>query len=94
MATEKPKQQNEEPKGLGDHNLGPTGEAAHEQGWQTNEEQRTAQPTGKPAHYGGADYNYGAQDLGDTPEDMSQVESTEEQSDRPDVANPPQIPSE
>jgi hypothetical protein len=81
MATEKPKQQNEEPRGLDDRNLGPTAEAAHEQGWQINEDQRTTPPPGKPAHYGGKDYNYGAQDLGDTPEDMSQVDQPE---NRPD----------
>lgn len=94
MATEKPKQQqNEEPRGLDDRNLGPTAEAAHEQGWQINQEQRTSQPSGKPAHYGGTDYNYGAQDLGDTPEDMSQLELPENQAEQPGISKPPQRPS-
>jgi len=72
MATEKPKQQNQEPKGLGEHNLGRTSEAAQQQGWDLNEEKRTTQPSGKPQHYGGHDFNYGARDFGDTPEDMSE----------------------
>ncbi len=83
MATEKPKQPNQEPEGLGEHNLGPTGEAAQQQGWDINEEQRTQQPSRKPEHYGGQNYNYGARDFGDTPEDMSQMESSETRAGEP-----------
>ncbi len=56
-----------EPRGLGEHARGPASEAAHEQGWDLNEEQRTEPPKGRPAHYGGKGFDYGAQDFGDTP---------------------------
>jgi hypothetical protein len=66
MTDEKdPKQK--EPEGLGADELGPAAEAAHEQGWGLNEEERTRQPETRPAHYGGIGYDYGAQDFGDTP---------------------------
>lgn len=68
MGTEKPDKKSAEPKGLGEKNLGPTAEAAHEDGWGLSEEQRTSQPAGKPDHYGGTDFEYGARDFGDTPE--------------------------
>lgn len=72
MGTEKPGQNTEGPKGLAEHDLGPTGEAAQEQGWGLNEEQRTSHPASKPPHYGGTDYDYGARDFGDTPEEPPQ----------------------
>ncbi len=31
-----------------------------------NEDQRAEQPNGRPSHYGGKGYDYGAQDFGDT----------------------------
>jgi hypothetical protein len=61
------KQNTQEPAGLGEHARGPASEAAHEQGWDFNEEQRKQQPQGRPEHYGGKGYDYGAQDFGDTP---------------------------
>jgi hypothetical protein len=59
--------QQDEPKGLGEHARGPAAEKAHEEGWDLNEQERTKQPPGRPAHYGGKGYDYGAQDFGDTP---------------------------
>ncbi len=56
-----------EPEGLGENARGPASEAAHEQGWDINEGERTKSPEGRPAHYGGKGYDYGAQDFGDTP---------------------------
>jgi hypothetical protein len=56
-----------EPEGLGEHKRGPASEQAHEQGWGMNEEDRTTPPQGRPAHYGGKGFDYGAQDFGDTP---------------------------
>lgn len=77
MGTEKPNQQNdEEPKGLGENDLGPTGEAGREQGWGLNQEQRTSQPAGKPSHYGGRDYDYGAQDFGEIPDQPQEPNSS------------------
>jgi hypothetical protein len=68
MATEKPKQHDHGPSGLAENDLGPTAKAAQQQGWEKNEEQRTEQPKGKPAHYGGSEFDYGARDFGDVPE--------------------------
>jgi hypothetical protein len=56
-----------EPAGLGEHAHGHAAEIAHEQGWGTNEDERKKQPEGRPEHYGGKGYDYGAQDFGDTP---------------------------
>lgn len=55
------------PKGLGERTRGPAAENAHEEGWGLNEEDRTKKPQGRPDHYGGKGYDYGAQDFGDTP---------------------------
>jgi hypothetical protein len=64
----KQNQQNErEPEGLGEHARGPASEAAHEQGWGLNEEERKKVPEGHRDDYGGVGYDYGAQDFGDTP---------------------------
>ena len=65
--SQKNDRQEKEPDGLGEHARGPASEAAHEQGWDLNEEERTQQPGGRPEHYGGKGYDYGAQDFGDTP---------------------------
>ncbi len=69
MSNESPKKENneQEPEGLGEHARGPASEAAHEQGWGLNEEERTKTPEGRPDNYGGKGYDYGAQDFGDTP---------------------------
>jgi hypothetical protein len=55
----------DEPNGLGEHNLGPTGEAAQQQGFGLK---HRTEPGGNSETYGGTDYNYGARDFGDTPE--------------------------
>ena len=56
-----------EPRGFGEHTRGLAGEYAHEQGWGLDEAERTRQETAPQDTDGGTDYNYGAQDLGDTP---------------------------
>lgn len=55
---------NKEPEGLGEHARGRASEAAHQQGWDLNEEERTQQPDGRPAHYGGKGFDYGVYDFG------------------------------
>ncbi len=61
-----------EPAGLGVRSHGLAAEYAHEQGWGSDEEQRTKAP--EEAATGGTDYNYGAADFGDTPVDEKGVE--------------------
>lgn len=56
-----------EPRGFGEHTRGLAGEYAHEQGWGLDEAERTYQDTAPQDTDGGTDYNYGAQDFGDTP---------------------------
>lgn len=68
-----------EPSGLGEHERGPASEKAHEQGWGLNEDQRTEQPEGRPAHYGGKGFDYGAQDFGDTAGKRDNPEGTDDQ---------------
>lgn len=60
-----------EPRGFGEHARGLAGEYAHEQGWGINEEERTRQAPAEQQADGGVDYDYGAQDFGDTPVDTS-----------------------
>lgn len=60
-----------EPQGFGEHTRKPSSEHAHEQGWGLNQEERTRLPKGKQPWQGGTDYDYGAQDFGDMPEDTS-----------------------
>lgn len=60
-----------EPVGFTTHSSGPASERAREQGWQTNEEERTGMPQGKQNEDGGTDYDYGARDFGDEPVDTS-----------------------
>jgi hypothetical protein len=67
MENDSKKDETREPDGLGENTRGPGAEAAHEQGWDLNEEERTKQPEGRPQHYGGKGYDYGAQDFGDVP---------------------------
>lgn len=57
----------QEPRGFGEHTRGLSGEYAHEQGWQLNEDERRKQTEGKHDTDGGTDYEYGAQDFGDEP---------------------------
>ena len=62
-----------EPLGFTDHTRSLSGEYAHEQGWGLNEAERTAMPKEKQEFEGGADYDYGARDFGDTAVDTSAV---------------------
>lgn len=52
-------------------------EYAREQGWQLNEEERAKESDEKRPYDGGADYDYGAQDFGDSPTDTSSAQSKE-----------------
>ena len=62
-----------EPRGLGEHTRGLSGEYAHEQGWGLDEEERRRQAAAPQDTDGGNDYNYSAQDLGDEPVNMARV---------------------
>lgn len=78
MASEKPSSNETpiplpEPRGFGEHVRGLAGEYAHEQGWGLNEDERKAAPHKKQATDGGTDYDYGAQDFGDTPVDTGGI---------------------
>lgn len=64
-------EQSREPQGFAEHTRKNPSENAHEQGWGLNEEERTRLPKGKQPTDGGTDYDYGAQDFGDTPVDTS-----------------------
>ncbi|HWE86293.1 MAG TPA: hypothetical protein VG267_15225 [Terracidiphilus sp.] len=75
MAVEKQKRpEKPEPAGFTPRSGGLASEYAREQGWDTNEEQRSKTPAEKQAYDGGLDYDYGAQDFGDTAEDTSSAE--------------------
>lgn len=63
-----------EPAGFTPHSSGLASERAREQGWQTNEEERTRMPQGKQNENGGMDYDYGPRDFGDEPVDTSSVQ--------------------
>ena len=65
----------QEPRGFGEHTRGLSGEYAHEQGWQLNEDERRKQPEGKQNTDGGTDYEYGPRDFGDEPVDTAGVET-------------------
>lgn len=85
MANDSRENEPKEPAGLGEHARGPASEAAHEQGWDINEEERTKQRERRPAHYGGKGYDYGAQDFGDTAGKLDNPEgATDETKDRPE----------
>ncbi len=60
-------QKHVEPRGFGEHTRGLAGEYAHEQGWGLDQPERTLQPAAPQDTDGGTDYDYGAQDFGDTP---------------------------
>ncbi len=60
-----------EPRGFGEHTRGLAGEYAHEQGWGLDEAERTKQEIAPQDADGGIDYDYGAQDFGDTPVNTS-----------------------
>ncbi len=71
----------QEPAGLGAHKHGLAAEYASEQGWGTQEEQRTKPPLGNTAGYGGKDYAYGAADFGDRPVDQQGIQPAPETMD-------------
>lgn len=72
MGFQKPKNaQPHEPSGFTPRSSGRASERARQQGWQTNEDERTREPEGNLASAGGTDYDYGAQDFGDRPIDTS-----------------------
>lgn len=72
MGFQRPKNaQPHEPSGFTPRSSGRASERARQQGWQTNQEERTHQPGGKLASDGGTDYDYGARDFGDLPADTS-----------------------
>ena len=60
-----------EPQGFTPRSGRQASEYAREQGWQMNEEERTSTPKEKQPYDGGTDYDYGAQDFGDTAQDTS-----------------------
>ena len=77
MPTEKQgSEERREPSGFTPRTGGLTSEYAREQGWDTNEEQRTKTPPEKQEYDGGRDYDYGAQDFGDTAVDTSSAQPT------------------
>ncbi len=83
MPAEKHKDEpHDQPEGLADDRLGPNAEAAREQGWGLNEDERKQQPTGHPAHYGGIGYDYGAQDFGDAPAKRDNPEGVPDQTEQ------------
>jgi hypothetical protein len=57
----------QEPDGFTPGTQGEAGKAAREEGWGLNEEERRKPPQGHHPEFGGKDYDYGAQDFGDTP---------------------------
>jgi hypothetical protein len=67
MADEAQQQHPPEPRGFGERTRGLAGEYAHEQGWGLDVEERTKLPDTPQDIDGGNDYEYGAQDFGDTP---------------------------
>ena len=75
-------QQRREPQGFGEHTRKPSSEHAHEQGWGLNQDERTQLPKGKQPWQGGTDYDYGAQDFGDTPEDTSAARPSPETAEK------------
>jgi len=64
------------PRGFSPGATGKAGENATEQGWQLNEEERSKAAKSMQGKTGGHDYNYGAQDFGDTPEGMRPASRT------------------
>lgn len=84
MGFQKPKHARpHEPSGFTPHSSGRASERARQQGWQTNEEERTREPEGKLNIDGGTDYEYGARDFGDLPVDTSSARTSETQKATP-----------
>jgi hypothetical protein len=77
MAEEKQKKsERREPSGFTPRSGGLSSEYAREQGWDISEEQRAKTPPEKQEYDGGRDYEYGAQDFGDTAVDTSSAQPT------------------
>ena len=89
MADEEKPEIPEAPRGFGEHTRGLAGEYAHEQGWNLNVEERTAQPETPQDTDGGTDYEYGARDFGDEPVNtaIDHADRTQNQTAAPN-ANP------
>lgn len=88
MGFQKPKNARpHEPSGFTPRSSGRASERARQQGWQTNEQERTHEPEGKLASDGGTDYDYGAHDFGDVPVDTSSANppahATQDESTKP-----------
>ncbi len=73
MAQAKQQHDRREPSGFTPRTGGLASEYAREKGWDINEEQRSKTPGEKQDYDGGRDYDYGAQDFGDTAVDTSQA---------------------
>ena len=72
MGFQKPKTARpHEPSGFTPRSSGRASERARQQGWQTNEEERTHTLEAKVPSDGGTDYNGATQDLGNLPADTS-----------------------
>lgn len=78
MSEKKKPSLSQEPLGFGKHRHGLASEYSQEQGWGTNEEERTKLPKAKEDYQGGTDYDYGAQDFGDTAVDTSSAQPSPE----------------
>lgn len=78
MADEKQREKRE-PSGFTPRTGGLASEYAREQGWEINEEQRARTPMEKQDYDGGRDYDYGAQDFGDTATDTSDSDAVKSQ---------------
>lgn len=79
MGFQKPKgARPHDPSGFTPRSSGRASERARQQGWQTNEEERTQESEeGKLDMNGGTDYDYGARDFGDLPVDTSSAPPSE-----------------
>ncbi len=63
-----------EPQGFTPRSGGLASEYAREQGWSTNEAERSKTPSEKQEFDGGRDYDYGARDFGDEAVDTSSAQ--------------------
>lgn len=68
------------PSGLTPRSGGRSSQFASQQGWGTNEAERTETPKQKQDSDGGMDYDYGARDFGDTPLRVSPPNTSKEMS--------------
>lgn len=68
-----------EPQGFTVHHSGLASEYARELGWGINVDERTKTPKQKQDYDGGRNYEYGAQDFGDTAADAGSAQAVPEQ---------------